>query len=122
MNPILNRMVPVREGIRNASVAVAGTGIVQAGEVGNNCLPAFGTNRIDRLGQIAFLPGEDIHDFGGVEAFLPHIKNHFAAAARQPLQHTALLPVPGGGFIKLHPLVIIFQVNVSQVDYVIRFG
>src|SRR5687767_11943365 len=83
--------------IGNARITVAGTAIVQPAKVGIDRRLAVWAQCVDRSRKGPLSPGFEIHYPTYKLPVLPVIPDDVCFRAGNPLQHTALLPVPCRG-------------------------
>ena len=108
----------VRVRVGDALVAVAGTHVVEAPEVGADGGAAVGRQRVHRGRHGAAGAGGGVGDARNVAVAGARVPDHLARRSGQPLQHAALLPAPRGGGAERPPGVAILQVDHADADLV----
>ena len=109
-------------GIGQAGVAVTGPRIVETAEVRRNSPARVGRQGVNGRRQRALLPGLHIQDVGDKAIPRTVVPDHFGGRTRQPLEHRALLPVPGAAFAQLKPAVAVLEVHHADPNRVAGFG
>jgi hypothetical protein len=72
--------------------------------------------------QSSFLAAMNIKDVTCEMVVLPVVPYNLVFRARKPLEHTALLPAPGGALAEFSPPVAVFQIYHPDFDDIAGFG
>jgi hypothetical protein len=105
-------------GVGDASVAVAGAAIVETAEIGGDAVLAVGAEVVDGGGDGLCFLGLDVVDAADelvADTVVPH---EAGGGLGEPLEHGALLPVPGAGAADFLPGVFGLGVDEADADFV----
>lgn len=114
------QVVGVRIG--RAVVAIAGTDVGDAAEVGSHGPLPDRADAVDRVRDRASLSRRHVENMADEVVPLPIIPDRRRFRSGQPLEHAALLPVPGDAFPEVAPAVVLFQIDHADFDDVIGPG
>ena len=106
-------------GVGDARIAVSGTRVVNAPEVGRDRPLAVRRKGVDRRGQRPLLTCLDIENVRDELPVLAVVPNDLRRRTGQPLQHAALLPSPGAAFSQVDPAVVVGEIDHADADHVI---
>lgn len=109
-------------GVGDAVVTVAGTGVVEAAEVGGDAPFAIGTEGVEGAWEGAFFAGFDVEEVADQLAVLTVVPHDGGVGAGDPLEHAALLPVPGVRGAEFDPFVVVLEIDHADLDDVVGFG
>jgi len=107
--------------VRQASVTVAGSHVLNTPEIRRHGSPAIGANGINWVRQGSFPAAMNIKDVAYEPAILPVVEDNLVFRAGPPLEHAALLPAPCAALAEFSPPVAVFQIDHPDFDDIVGF-
>jgi hypothetical protein len=102
-----------RTRVGNARISIAGAGIVYATELRVDGIGAVRVYGVDGGFDRPLLTGLYVQNMGDKMVSVSIVPDNFRLLARQPLQHTALLPAPCARLIQIDPPVTVLRIDHS---------
>ena len=120
IDSVIGRVGLIRPGVCTTGISIAGAVRLQTREIEAVGILSIGCHGVNRPFIVCDFPAFGIADHTLKSSFAPVIMNEpLLRIGGVPLQHCALLPVPGMGVCQLDEPVIVIQVDYSNADRVI---
>jgi len=116
VNAALRRGQSVLEGVRGPRITIPRSHIINSTKIKGDCCATIRTNRINGMGNGPHLSRAYIENAANKLVPFPVVPDNLRLRTGYPLQHTALLPVPGSCISQPDPTVIVLKVNHPYFD------